>query len=158
MILNNILTIQKLLPKDSVEWSLLLTRQSPSYRKGFFPFPDESEQALITLLEICEKDCYWGIWNQRKIIGFFMLRGWDLGFKKPSFGVLIDERHSHKGLAKLALQTAISYCRLREVSEIMLKVDPENESALKVYKGFGFKRTGLCPKVGHTIMNLQLEV
>jgi RimJ/RimL family protein N-acetyltransferase len=153
----NILTIQKLLPEDSVTWSQLLTRQSPSYRKDFFPFPDESEQALISVLEKCLKDCYWGMWNQKKLIGFFMLRGWDLGFCKPSFGVLIDERQRHKGLATLALQTAISYCRLEEVSELILKVDSRNESALNIYKGFGFEKTGLCPKLGHIMMNLKLE-
>ena len=57
-----------------------------------------------------------------------MLRGWDLGFDIPSFGVLVDEKQRRKGLATLALLTAISYCRLENVPELMLKVDPVNES------------------------------
>ena len=86
-----------------------------------------------------------------------MLRGWDLGLKKPSFGVLIDEKQRRKGLATTALQTAITYCRLENVSELMLKVDPRNESAYKIYEALDFKKTGICPQHGHIIMNLKLD-
>jgi len=150
-------TIQKLFPEDASALSELLRKQSSQYRQSFFPFTDESEKALFLLLSKCSRDCYWGIWHNTQIVGFFMLRGWDLGLKKPSFGVLIDEKQRRKGLATVALQTAITYCRLENVSELMLKVDPRNESAYKIYEALDFKKTGICPQHGHITMNLKLE-
>ena len=150
-------TIQKLIPDDASVLSELLKKQSSQYRKSFFPFADESEKALFKLLLNCSRDCYWGIWHKTQIVGFFMLRGWDLGFDIPSFGVLVDEKQRRKGLATLALLTAISYCRLENVPELMLKVDPVNESAYKIYEAFKFKKTGICSQHGHVTMNLKLE-
>ena len=47
----------------------------------------------------------------------------------------------------LALLTAISYCRLENVPELMLKVDPVNESAYKIYEAFKFKKTEYAPNM-----------
>jgi RimJ/RimL family protein N-acetyltransferase len=81
-----------------------------------------------------------------------MLRGWDEGFDRPSFGVYIAEEFSRRGLSKLALQYALSWCRLNDVSAVMTKVHPDNTSAQLVYEQAGFEFIGMCPEIGHRIL------
>jgi RimJ/RimL family protein N-acetyltransferase len=85
-------------------------------------------------------------------LAFFMLRGFDDGFERPSFGVYIAEAFANRGLAKLALQYALVWCRLNHVAAVMLKVHPENHYARRVYEQAGFRFTEVCPRTGHDIL------
>ncbi len=81
-----------------------------------------------------------------------MLRGFDVGFERPSFGVYIAERFAGNGLATLAVQYALSWCRIHRISAVMLKVHPANQYARKVYEKAGFQFLEVCPQTGHDIL------
>ncbi len=91
------------------------------YNKHFIPF-EFTHNKLESILSKTVRDLYIGIFVNKKIAGFFMLRGFDEGYEIPSYGVWISSQYSNKGLAKLTLQHAISTCLLAGIKKIMLKV------------------------------------
>lgn len=86
-----------------------------------------------------------------------MLRGFDEGFSRPSYGVFIAEAFSGKGLGQRALLESIEWCRASGVKSIMLKVSSANERAARLYLNAGFVPCGVCERTGHTMMELQLR-
>jgi RimJ/RimL family protein N-acetyltransferase len=85
-------------------------------------------------------------------VAFYMLRGWDAGYERPSFGLLVDERHSGKGIGTLCLHAAMSECRLMGAASCMLKVAPGNLRARAIYGKAGFEFESVCPVTGHEIL------
>lgn len=130
-----------------------LLDNSEDYGQYFSPFTADSEQLEKRLAE-ASGDRYWGIWFLDELVGFFMLRGFDKGYIKPSFGVFIAEKYSNRGLSKMALDYALSWCQLNNVSAIMLKVHPDNIHAKHSYEKVGFSPAGKCPDTGHEIMEI----
>jgi len=92
---------------------------------------------------------------QEDWVGFFMLRGWDAGYERPSLGLMVDEGHAGKGLGTLCLQAAMTECRLMGISSCMLKVAPENRRARGIYEKAGFIFESVCPTKGHEILSIR---
>ncbi len=67
-----------------------------------------------------------------------MLRGFDEGYERPSFGVFVAERFAGRGLARRALEESVKWCGQNGVAEMMLKVYRENTAALRIYEEAGF--------------------
>lgn len=153
----NTVGIRPLAPEDSVGWAHLLESQTKEYRRSFFPFGEESAEALKTVLAAARKDLYWGVYLGEKMVGFVMLRGPDAGYERPSLGLLICESVRGMGLGRLAMQVAISQCRIEQVMNIMLKVAPDNHAAKLLYESMGFVAEGSCENTGHLQMNLELN-
>ena len=84
-----------------------------------------------------------------------MLRGFDEGYQRPSFGVYIDQQYANKGLSKLALDYCISWCRLHDTPALMLKVHPDNLFAIRAYQKAGFGFVEVCPRTGHHLMEIR---
>ena len=133
------------------DFSELLENDNDEYKRFFVPFDADQEKLHILLREV-QKDKYWGIWVDNKLAGFFMLRGFDEGYLRPSFGVYIAKEFSGKSLSKLALDYSLSWCRVNNIETVMLKVHPKNQFARRVYEKAGFKFIEICPKTGHDIM------
>lgn len=144
--------IRQLNADDGQHLAALLDNNE-NYGQYFSPFTADCDQLEKRLSDAVE-DRYWGIWFLNKLVGFFMLRGFDEGYSKPSFGVFISEKYSNKGLSKTALDYALSWCQLNNVSAIMLKVDPENIHAKHSYEKAGFSPAGKCQVTGHEIMEI----
>jgi RimJ/RimL family protein N-acetyltransferase len=157
MVSNNPSTIEirKLLMTDLQDLITLWNKDPKDYNKHFIPFEINYEN-LASILQKTDKDLFFGIFVDKKIAGFFMLRGFDDGYDIPSYGVWISSKFANKGLAKLTLQYSLSICRLAGVKRIMLKFHPENIIAMKMYKYFGFEETGIDEKIGHIIMHMDL--
>ncbi len=141
---------------DSVdELTDLMQKEDSEYSRYFIPF-------RLDYLSIKEqfsrlrKDVFWGIAINNKLVGFYMLRGFDEGYDIPSYGVWISKEFSGKGLSKLTLQHAIAFCKLNKIKKLMLKVHPENIIAKNIYEDFGFKQTGIDPKNNHLIYHKKL--
>ena len=134
-----------------------LARQPYKYRKEFHPFQDESIDHLKLLITQNTKDRYYRISYNDIWVAFYMLRGWQQGYDRPSFGLLVDHRYANKGLGKLCLQAALAECRLIGIKEIMLKVSPNNIYACRIYENEGFKFNSLCKDTGHHILLKQLS-
>jgi RimJ/RimL family protein N-acetyltransferase len=92
-----------------------------------------------------------GMYWQDRLIGFFMLRGWNSGYEIPAYGVLVDEKYSGYGLTRLSLKLAKSICKLRHVPRIMLKVNADNTIAKRLFEESGFTQTGVDAQTGNLI-------
>lgn len=145
------LSVARLAKSDAAALSRLLSSDSNDYKQYFIPF-DADEKSLAVRLGSVVQDRYWGIGFGNILIGLFMLRGFDEGYQRPSFGVYIAYAYSGNGLARFALDYSISWCRLNGVNRMMLKVHPENNYARKTYEDAGFIALETCIRTGHTVM------
>jgi len=105
-----------------------------------FPFTDETIDIILS----AKKDIYRFIKegekiNGEKIIGMFMLRGWDEGYEIPSFGMVVHPEYRGKGLGTFMLRQAVSLCRKMECKKIRLTADKDNKVGIYMYKREGFK-------------------
>jgi RimJ/RimL family protein N-acetyltransferase len=144
------LEIKRINTNQTKELSDLLLKSSKEYSKHFIPFEFDLE-SVFTAIGKAIKDMFYGIYVEKKLIGFYMLRGWDAGFEVPSYGVWIAEDFSSKGISKLTLNHAISICRINLIKRLMLKVHPDNLVAKKIYENFGFVYQGIDERIGHLI-------
>lgn len=149
-------TLAELRSEDAADLAALLTGDGPEYGRYFVPFASYEPAALAERLDAARRDRYWGFWQERRLIGFFMLRGFDDGFARPSFGVYIASDVAGQGLASRALAEAIDWCNRHGVKALMLKVHPDNTPALQAYLRAGFSAFDTCPRTGHTMMQKQL--
>lgn len=147
--------IRRLLVTDLPDLINLWNKDPEGYNQHFIPF-EMNEKHLINILRKAIKDIYLAVLVKHNLAGIFMLRGFDAGYKVPSYGVWISSQFKNKGLAKLTLQYSISVCRINNIERIMLKVHPDNKIALNLYKNFGFVETGIDEKIGHIIMHKDL--
>ena len=79
-----------------------------------------------------------------------MLRGFDTGYLVPAYGVWIAPNYSNFGLAKLTLAHTYCICKANNISQLMLKVHPENVIAKRLYEKAGFQKTSFDNKTGTT--------
>ncbi len=144
------LEIKRLNINHAKELANLLQSSDKEYSKYFIPFTFDFE-TISEILSKAKNDQVYGIYVEQNLAGFYMLRGFDEGYSVPSYGVWICENYSNKGLSTFTLQHAISFCKLNSVKKIMLKVHPDNLSAKHIYEKYGFKQTGVDPKIHHLI-------
>ena len=149
------LEIKRLNGNHSEELTNLLQNSTQQYSQYFIPFPFDLE-AISGILSKAIKDQIYGIYVEDNLAGFYMLRGFDEGYSVPSYGVWISEKYSNKGLSTFTLQHAISFCKLNSIKKIMLKVHPDNIAAKHIYEKYGFKKTGIDPKIHHLIYHKDL--
>jgi RimJ/RimL family protein N-acetyltransferase len=149
------LHVTRLFPADAPALSGLLTADNDNYKQYFIPFPPDTK-SLEKRLESAREDRYWGIWLDSALAGFFMMRGFDEGYKRPSFGVYIARAYSGKGLSSLALDYCMCWCRMNDIEVMMLKVHPDNRYAAQTYEKAGFSAIDTCPRTGHIIMEKAL--
>ncbi|MFZ0455993.1 MAG: GNAT family N-acetyltransferase [Ignavibacteriaceae bacterium] len=149
-------TIKKIEVDSAGELTELLQSEPPEYSAYFTPF-DFNYDTIENILLKKEKDIFFGLFIDNKIAGFYMLRGFDEGYEIPVYGVWISSKFSGKGLGKLTLQHAVSFCKINGIKKIMLKVYPKNTAAKTLYENFGFKNIGTDPKNNNFIYMLNLE-
>jgi len=142
--------IKRIGPNFAKSLSSALLKSGINYSKYFIPFEFDYESIKQVLLKM-KLDQFFCIFVNNKIAGFYMLRGFDDGYKIPTYGVWISKDCSGMGLAKLTIRHAISFCKINGVDEIMLKVHPENIIAKKIYEKSGFVKKGIDPKNNHLI-------
>jgi len=150
------LTIRPLNSEDAPELSALLLSQTPAYVRFFTPFNFDLP-SVAGLLTGQGTDVFMGMYWEGRLIGFFMLRGWDDGYDVPSYGVLIDEKYSGYGLTRLSLKLAKSICKLRRVPRIMLKVNAGNKIAKRLFEEAGFNQTGVDARTGNLIYHFDFN-
>lgn len=140
--------------EDAAAISSLLKSQPPEYSRFFYAFSSD-EAAISKILAEREKDVYSGMYWQERMVGFFMLRGWDAGYEVPSFGVLVDEQYRGRGFMPLALDIAKLICRLCGAPRLMAKIHPDNVSA-RGARRLGLVQTGVEAETGNLIYHLDL--
>lgn len=103
----------------------LLRAQSADYLRFFHALPRE-EPALQRVLGECRSDVYYGIFEEGALVGLFMLRGWDVGYEIPSFGLFIAEQARGRGYLHFTLSMAAELCRNTGAPRFMAKIHPDN--------------------------------
>lgn len=154
MSLNKSFSIRPLKHEDTAAVSVFMRSQPPEYLRFFYAF-GAGETAIAEMLAAIEKDVYSGVFWQSKLIGVFMLRGWDEGFDVPSFGVLIDEKFRGGSLMRLTLETAKLICRLSGTKKLMAKIHPDNMTP-RGARRLGLHQTGVEEATGNIIYHLEL--
>ena len=144
------LEIKRLTIKQAKELANLLQSSDKEYSKYFIPFTFDLD-TISGILSKTKNDQIYGIYVENNLAGFYMLRGFDEGYSIPSYGVWISEKYANRGLSTFTLQHAISFCKLNSIKKIMLKVHPDNLAAKHIYEKYGFKQTGVDPKIHHLI-------
>jgi RimJ/RimL family protein N-acetyltransferase len=130
-----------LTPDDANAVSRLLLEGSTEYMRFFHPFAFDSSTVRLQL-ERAKKDVFFGLevgsCSEGELAGFYMMRGLDEGYPNPMYGVFVSPTFCCKGLARLTLSHAICFCKLNHYERILLKVDPNNVRAKKLYESCGF--------------------
>jgi GNAT superfamily N-acetyltransferase len=152
----NDLAITDLQAQDVVEIRRLIDADDVDYRRYFVAF-DVDAAVLGETIARAQRDRYWGIRTNGRLISVFMLRGLDEGYAAPAFGVYVAQSHASKGIARLALQFAIAWCRLNGCDEVMLSVHPDHAAAVHIYEQSGFQFTGNSSSRGHNIYRKKLS-
>jgi RimJ/RimL family protein N-acetyltransferase len=148
-------TLRPLTPDDAHALAGLLAGERAEYLAHFHPFQLDTG-TLAARFDAAREDRYWAIHAGAELAGFCMLRGWDEGYSRPSFGVFVAEAFAGRGLAREALAFCTEHCRARAVETLMLTVHPENLRARRAYEAAGFVRTGTNPKTGHDVLEKRL--
>jgi GNAT superfamily N-acetyltransferase len=119
------------------DWSSLLLDQPEGYNRYFHPF-EFDRQTLRSILRNRKQDIYTGIYHGMRLIGFWMLRGWDEGYTMPTQGLMIDHRYSGLGIGTLCLAAMRVAARLRGAEKIMTRVHQGNDAAYNLSIAGGF--------------------
>ena len=150
-----LLTVRPLEAEDGPALAAMLRSQPADYMRYFTPF-NFDEATTTALLSNRRQDVYVGMYWDRQLVGFFMLRGWDEGYDVPAYGVVIDRNFRGYGLARLSVEMSKTICRLRRTRRMMLKVHPGNRVAKRIYEEAGFVQTGIDVRNNNLVYHYDL--
>lgn len=154
MTLKKSFLIRPLEARDAAAVAAFLNSQSKEYMKFFYAFGSD-ETSIAKMLSEAEKDVYSGIFWQKELVGFFMLRGWDEGYEFPSLGIFVKEKYRGKRLLPLVIESAKVICKLSNVNKLIAKSHPDN-AGLKNLLQLGFRQVGVEESTGNTIWHVDL--
>lgn len=140
---------------DAQDVAAMMAGEDAAYVAHFKPFAEP--QGLVNACARADKDIYVTLHFDGALAGLYMLRGWDAGYARPSFGIYVASRYQGRGIAKFALSHAESACRDGAVERMMLKVSAHNKVARGIYEAAGFQALGACADTGHIMMEKVLR-
>ncbi len=112
----------------------------PAITNTFNPFPLTEITARWIAYEP-HKDMFFLALQSQKPVGFSMLRGWEEGYKIPSFGMFVDYRQHGKGYGKDLLRLTVEAAQKHNCTQVRLSVYASNLPACKIYSSYGFFET-----------------
>jgi ribosomal-protein-alanine N-acetyltransferase len=131
--------VTRLEPKDSQALIELFREiEKDALSINFHPHPFTRSHA-IKIANNYNKDFYLGLFNDNKMLGYGMLRGWNEGFKIPALGIYIRSAYRGTGLSTFFMNEIHRFAREQSALKVMLKVYPENTAALMLYKKMGYE-------------------
>lgn len=121
-------------------------------------FNKQAVKKIISILGGNRKDLYFLVLNQKhQIAGYFMLRGFDEGYKIPSFGVVVHPNYTKRGLGTEITKLAIKICKRLKVRKLMVHVYKDNIIAKEIYKKLGFQFSQSKRKENELVGHLKLK-
>ena len=106
---------------------------------------------------------YRSIYMEEEPVGFVMLSDQSLLQPRPQnpevwiWRFMVDSRYQGKGIGRAALQLIIDHVRSKQLfTQLLLSYVPEEGSAERLYRSFGFIPTGNVEE-GEVVMALQLR-
>jgi ribosomal-protein-alanine N-acetyltransferase len=105
----------------------------------FHPHPLTREFAV----ELCGKlsaikDRYFALFVDDRVAGYAMLRGWDEGYKVPSFGICVHPALQNAGVGHVLTTFGIEESKRAGAEKVRLTVYKRNERAAHLYRKYGF--------------------
>jgi GNAT superfamily N-acetyltransferase len=76
--------------------------------------------------------------GDRTLCGYGILRGWEAGFNVPSLGLFVSPEHRGRGVGRKFMQFLHTVAKRKGAERIRLTVHAENESAVSLYRSFGY--------------------
>lgn len=107
----------------------------------FHPHPLDAEGAA----RVCAydgDDLYYVLIEGREVLAYGLLRGWDEGFEVPSLGIAVHPGARGSGLAAALIAFLHAAARRRGAPAVRLRVRPDNEPALALYRSLGYVFAG----------------
>lgn len=148
--------LRPLTPADAAAVVSLLSSQPAEYLRFFYAFGAD-EAAVADILKLRRKDVYSGLYWQERLVCVFMLRGWDSGYRIPSFGLVVAADHRGREVLTVALEAAKLISRLAGSDRMMCKVHPDNVSATRGALRLGFVAESEEAETGNIIYYLELR-
>jgi ribosomal-protein-alanine N-acetyltransferase len=126
----------------SAEWqapfkAFLLALEASGDDAHFKPHPF-TDQAVRERTEYRGKDFYCLLVEERQVLGYGMLRGWDEGFEVPSLGIAVHPSQQGRRLGESIMRHLHDEARERGAKTIRLRVNSHNARAIKLYKAFRY--------------------
>ena len=85
------------------------------------------------------RDQYFAIEVDGDYRAYGMLRGWDEGFAVPSLGIYLEASLRGTGASTAFMRFLHLSARLAGAPRVRLKVYPDNEPALRLYRSLGYR-------------------
>ena len=146
-----------ILPRDALEMALELRLVSPAVstalaelfaalraagdERHFHPHDLDAETARAIAGRSGE-DLYYVAIDGDRALAYGMLRGWDEGYEVPSLGIAVHPEERRTGVGRLTMHLLHEAARRRGAREIRLKVYPENEAALRLFRSLDYAFDG----------------
>jgi [ribosomal protein S18]-alanine N-acetyltransferase len=109
--------------------------------KRFHPHPMTASMAR-ELTRYSGQDLYYVLVEAGRVLGYGLLRGWDEGYEVPSLGLAIVPEARGCGTGKTLMHFLHAAARRKGARRVRLKVYPENQPALALYRGMGYRFEG----------------
>lgn len=118
---------------------LAAAHDHPPTAELFHPHPLTREYAADLCGRLAGlKDRYFALFVGDRIAGYGMLRGWDEGYKVPSFGVCVHPHLQNAGVGHALTAYGIAESRRAGAEKVRLTVYKRNERAAHLYRKYGF--------------------
>ena len=138
-------------PVESGDYEALVrffeNNNRPEVLRQFHPFALSTETARRIVLQEHRDRYYLMTAKSDEIVGLCMLRGWDEGYKIPSFGILVDFWHYSHGLGRTMTEFAIAEAKRLGCDRLRLSVNESNSLARSLYESLGFREISKEPLV-----------
>ena len=106
----------------------------------FHPHPLTEEEAH-RLCAYSGQDLYYVLVENRQVLAYGMLRGWDEGFDIPSLGIATRLSMRGCGLGTLLVRFLHAAARQRGAGKVILRVYKDNSAARRFYERLGYSFT-----------------
>jgi [ribosomal protein S18]-alanine N-acetyltransferase len=105
--------------------------------KFFHPHP-LSRQEAAARANYLGRDFYCVMLQEKAVIGYGLLRGWDEGYTIPSLGIVIDPSVQGRGYGRMLMNFLHDSAKRRGATRVRLNVYPQNHGAVDLYRSLGY--------------------
>lgn len=130
--------INRLRPADAqILTKLFAAFADAGYDKFFHPHPFEAATAAL-ISHHNGADYYCAGISDGMAVSYGFLRGYEAGYAKPSLGIAVHPQMRGNGYAGCMMLHLHDVAQRRHSPGVRLKVYPNNDRAIRLYKHFGY--------------------
>lgn len=107
--------------------------------EGYFRPHAGDEATLRALAQSIGTDLYYLLVQERNVLAYGLLRGWDAGYAVPSLGIAVHPATRSAGLGRLMMEYLEAMAMLRGAPAVRLRVHKDNHCARAMYERRGYR-------------------